>query len=110
MHPLHVDQLAALKLQHLADLVVHQLAALKSVLAILVQLQLAIAVAAHERLGADCSPRFSSASRMHAAIAVVQQLATQHLLVAARVVPLLLQHLMLLQLLLQHQWLIHMHT
>lgn len=105
-----MDQAAALKLQHLADLVVHQLAALKSVLAIHVQLQLAIADAVQERLGADCSPRFSSASRMHAAIAVVQQLATQLQPVAARAVPLLLQHLLLHQLLLQHQWLIHMHT
>ena len=110
MHPLHVDQLAVLKLQHLADPLVHQLAALKSVLAIHVQLQLAIAAAARKSLGADCSPRFSSASRTHAAIAVVQQLATQHQLVAARAVQLLLQHLMLLQLQLQHQWLTHMHT
>jgi hypothetical protein len=83
------DQLAALKLQLHADLLVHQLAALKSVLAIHVQLQLAIAVAARKSLGADCSPRFSSASQTHAAIAAVQQLAMQLLLVAARAVQLL---------------------
>ena len=101
-----MDHLVALKLQHLADLVVHQLAALRSVRAIHVQLQLAIADVARESLGAVCSPRFSSASQTHAAIAVVQRLAMPHQLVAARAVRLRLQH----QLLLQHQWLIHMHT
>ena len=94
-----------LKLQHLVD----QLAVLKSALAIHVQPQLAIADAVRRSLGADCSPRFSSASQRQAAIAVVLQLATQHQLVAARAVQLQWKHLMLLQQQLQHQWLTHMH-
>jgi len=113
---IHVDPLAdqpvALKLQHHADPVVHQLAALKSVLAIHVQhlLAIAVAVAVHERLEAVCSPRFSVTRRAHAAIAAVQQLAMQHQLVAARADHLLYRPHRLLQLLLQHQWLTHMLT
>ena len=95
-----------LKLQHLVD----QLAVLKSALAIHVQPQLAIAAVVRKSLGADCSPRFSSASQRQLAIAAVLQLATQHQLVAARAVQLQWKHLMLLLLLLQHQWLTHMHS
>lgn len=84
----HADQLVAQK-SLLADQHVDQHAALKSLLAIHAVYHLAIPDADSRR--EDCSPRFSSARALAMLDVIhVQQLATQHQLVAVPVVPLLL--------------------
>jgi hypothetical protein len=95
------DQPAVQKLQLAIHAMQLQAAALKSLLAILVQLQAATPVA--ESRSVVCSRRSSHARNLLAAMILVQPLATQLQLVAApadrHLLPLQLLHLPLLQLL-----------